>query len=221
MRVMLFGSTGMVGQGILRECLTSDAVKSVVCVGRTSSGVVHERAREIISTETEDFSSFANEFREIDACIFAIGVSITTAGPELFEKINCRMPVAVATALSNANPDASFVYISADGVDPTEKSSVLWKRLRGRTEIQLRDIEIKGLSIFRPLIILPSHGEKSRTRAYRFIYSAFGPLMRPFQKIFPQYITTSEKLARSLLIAAQSSQINQILDSREINRLGK
>ena len=110
--------------------------------------------------------------------------------------------------------------MSVDAVDPTEKLPVLWKRLRGRTENKLRDLRMRALSIFRPLIVLPSHGEKSRTLAYRFIYSAFGPLMRPFQKILPQYITTSERLARAVLIAAQSSPTNQILDSREINRLG-
>jgi uncharacterized protein YbjT (DUF2867 family) len=219
MNVILFGATGMVGQGALRECLLSSDVHSVLSVVRSPSGQHYEKLREVVHGDFFDFSAIEGEFAGYDACFFCLGVTSAGKSEEEYRHITYDITLAAAQPLARLNPQMTFIYVSGAGTDSTEKGRVMWGRIKGQTENALLRLPFKAAYLFRPGIIQPLHGIVSKTPSYRIFYTLARPLFPVFKAIFPRSMNTTEQVGRAMLEVARHGYPRPILESRDINSL--
>ena len=203
MKVILFGATGMVGQGVLRECLLDGGVESVLTVGRSLSGQRHAKLREIVHDNFLDFSSIESELEGFDACFFCLGVSSVGMSEERYRHLTYDITLAAAKTLSKLNPQMVFVYVTGRGTDSTEKGSLMWARVKGKTENDLLRLPFKAAYMFRPAGIQPLHGVRSKTPWVQAIYVVSAPLLSLLNRTSPQYMTTTEQVGRAMIKVAR------------------
>src|SRR5215475_1572355 len=216
MKVILFGATGMVGQGVLRECLLDPSVDCILSVGRSSSGVDHPKFREIVHRDLMRYSEIEPQLVGFDACFFCLGVSSAGIKPEEYERITYGITLAAAETLARLNPQMTFVYVSGAGTDSSEHGRSAWARVKGRTENALLRLPFKAAYMFRPGLIEPLHGIRSRTRSYRVFYAVTRPLLPFLRMAFPNSILTTEELGRAMIVVARSGAPKNVLESRDI-----
>lgn len=219
MQVILFGASGMVGQGVLRECLLDPEVTTVLSIVRSSNGQQHAKLREIVHKDFLDFSSIEAELSGFNACFFCLGVSSAGMSEENYRRVTYDIALAAAQTLVKLNPHMTFVYVSGAGTDSSERGRVMWARVKGQTENALLRLPFKAAFMFRPGVIVPLHGIKSRTMLYRVPYAVLGPILPLLKRLFPKYVTTTEKLGRAMLIAAKRGAPKPVLESSDINQL--
>jgi len=218
MNVLIFGATGMVGQGVLRECLLDDRVQRVLVVGRSSLGQQHEKLREIVQQNLFDISAIGPELASMNACFFCLGVSAAGMSEEKYTHVTYDLTMAVAQTLARLNPAMTFVYVTGAGTDSTERGRVMWARVKGRTENALLRLPFKAAYMFRPAAIIPLHGITSRTRWYRILYSATRPLWPLLRRFAPDYVTTTERVGQAMINVAADGYPKRILENPDINR---
>ena len=218
MNVLLFGATGMVGQGVLRECLLDPDVRLVQTVGRTGTGVQQPKMRELIQKDLFHFPNEAN-FSGFDACFFCLGVSSAGMKEADYERVTYGITMAAAETLSRLNPNMTFVYVSGAGTDSSEHGRTMWARVKGRTENQLLRLPFRDAYMFRPGVIEPLHGARSKTIVYRLFYVLSKPLLRVLRAAFPNFILTTEQIGRAMLNAARRGAPKKILESADIRLL--
>src|SRR3984957_1469972 len=158
MNVILFGATGMVGQGVLRECLLAPDVQRVLSIVRSPSGQQHAKLHEIIPTDFYDLSSIESELSGYDACFFALGVTSAGMAEQQYRHVTYDLTLAAAKPLARLNPGMTFVYVSGAGTDSTESGSTMWARVKGKTENAILHLPFKAAYMFRPGLIQPLHG---------------------------------------------------------------
>lgn len=219
MKIILFGATGMVGQGVLRECLLDPEVEHVLAVGRRATGVRHEKLREIVREDLTDLTSVERELAGFDACFFCLGVSSAGMTEEAYTRVTYDFTMAAARVLARLNPGMTFVYVSGAGTDSTERGRSMWARVKGRTENALLKLPFKATHLFRPAFIQPMHGIVSRTRLYRVLYAVIEPLYPVLRVLFPGYVTTTEKVGRAMLRVAKQGAPRAVLENADINAL--
>jgi uncharacterized protein YbjT (DUF2867 family) len=218
-RYLIFGATGMVGQGVLRECLLDPAVHRVVAVGRIPSGPTHPKLGEIVVPDLADLAVAEKDLTGFDACFFCVGVTSAGLAEAEYTRLTYDLTMAVARTLARLDPGLTFVFVSGLGADGTERGRVMWARVEGRTENALLRLPFRAAYVFRPGYIQPLHGIRSRTRWYRLFYAAMAPLYPLLRAGFPGAVTTTEQLGRAMLAVARRGYGRPILDSRDINRL--
>jgi uncharacterized protein YbjT (DUF2867 family) len=219
MKVILFGATGMVGQGVLRECLREPDVTLVRLVGRSASGVDHPKVRETVHPDLWNYSSIAPDLAGFDACFFCLGVSSAGMREPDYERITYGLTLAAAETLARLNPAMTFVYVSGAGTDSSERGSTMWARVKGRTENALLALPFKAAYMFRPGIIQPLDGIQPKATAIRIVYAVMKPVLPLLRWAFPAQILTTEKIGRAMLIVARDGAPKRILESRDINAL--
>src|SRR5215218_9434543 len=170
MNVVIFGATGMVGQGVLRECLLDPRIDRVVTVGRAPTGRVHSRLRDLVVPDLFDLSAVRADLVGLGACFFCLGATAAGRSEAEYARINHDLPLAVARTLLETSPGMAFLYVSGVGTDATERGRVMWARVKGRTENALLRMPFRAAYMFRPGFIRPMHGIRSRTPAYRWLY---------------------------------------------------
>jgi uncharacterized protein YbjT (DUF2867 family) len=217
MNVILFGATGMVGQGILRECLLDPGVQHILSIVRTPSGQQHPKLRELIHTNFFDYSTIESDLTGFDACFFALGVSSAGMDEAKYKHLTYDLTLAAATTLARLNPQITFLYVSGAGTDSTERGRSMWARVKGKTENDLLKLPFRAAYMFRPGVIQPLHGIRSKTRLYQTFYTVFNPILPLLKSAFPQYITTTEQLGRAMLTVARNGYPKPILESKDIN----
>jgi len=219
MRVILFGATGMVGQGVLKECLADPEVESILIVGRSEVGVEDAKVRQFVHSDLFDYSGLEGELAGFDGCFFCLGVSAAGMSEEAYHRISVDLTLAAAQALSRLNPEMTFIYVSGTGTDSTEQGRIMWARVKGKTENELMKLPFEAAYMFRPAYIQPLDGIQSRTKAYRVLYSIAGPLFPALQALFPRYVTTTEKVGLAMLQVAKQGNSQPLLENDDINRL--
>ncbi len=219
MKVILFGATGMVGQGILRECLLDSGVESVLAIGRNPIAQQHPKLREIIHRDFLDFSSIESQLEGFDACFFCLGVSSIGMSEETYRHLTYDITMAAATALARLNPGMVFVYVTGAGTDSTEKGRVTWARIKGQTENALLKLPFKSAYMFRPAGIQPLHGVRSKTPWVQALYAATAPVLSLLHRLAPRYMTTTEQMGRAMIRVAREGYPKPVLESEDINRL--
>jgi uncharacterized protein YbjT (DUF2867 family) len=219
MNVLLFGATGMVGQGVLRECLLDPDVRSVVTIGRSATGQQHEKLREIVHEDFSDFFAIESELSGFDACFFCLGVSSAGMTEEQYQRVTYDFTMAAARTLARLNPGMTFIYVSGAGTDSTERGRTMWARVKGKTENALLRLPFKAAYMFRPAVIQPLHGITSKTKAYRVLYAVTRPLLPLLKALFPGYVTTTEQVGRAMIKAARQGAPKPVLESQDINSL--
>lgn len=219
MKVILFGATGMVGQGVLRECLRDDRVESVLAVGRTPLGVTHPKLSELVHADLAALMSepgTQDRLTGYDACFFCLGVSSAGMDEAAYRAITHDLTLAVARPLSIWNPGSTFVYVSGQGTDSTERGRIKWARVKGETENDLLALDLDAY-MFRPGYIQPLHGITSKTRLYRAAYVVTKPLYPALKSLAPNHVTTTEQLGRAMIaVAAEGARVH-VLETKDIN----
>jgi uncharacterized protein YbjT (DUF2867 family) len=216
MNVLILGATGMVGQGVLRECLLDDGVARVVTLGRSPTGQAHPKLREIVHANLLDLTPIESELRGLDACFYSLGATAAGKSEAEYTRINYDLTLSVAGTLARLDPDMTFVYVSGMGTDSTERGRTMWARVKGRTENALLRLPFKAAYMLRPGIILPMHGIKSKTTLYRVMYTLMTPLYPALRALFPRAITTTEHLGRVMLRLARSGYSKPVLEAADI-----
>ena len=216
MNVLILGATGMVGQGVLRECLLDDGVARVVTLGRSATGQAHPKLREIAHANMFDLTPIESELRGLDACFYSLGATAAGKSEAEYTRINYDLTLSVAGTLARIDPDMTFVYVSGMGTDSTERGRTMWARVKGRTENALLRLPFKAAYMLRPGIILPMHGIKSKTTLYRVGYTLMTPLYPALRALFPRAITTTEHLGRVMLRLARSGYSEPVLEPADI-----
>ncbi len=219
MKVILFGATGMVGQGVLRECLLDAGVESVLVVGRSPTGQQHAKLREILHGDFTDFSAIESELAGYDTCFFCLGVSSVGMEAERYRHLTYDVTMAAAKTLSRLNPNMVFTYVTGRGTDSTERGPQRWARVKGKTENDLLKLPFKAAYMFRPGGIQPLRGVRSKTAWVQAIYVVAAPLWSYLARSQPKVMTTSEKLGRAMIKVARSGYPKRILESEDINAI--
>jgi uncharacterized protein YbjT (DUF2867 family) len=216
MNVLIFGATGMIGQGVLRECLLDPDVQFVQTIGRSATGLEHEKLREIVHQDMTSYASLDVQLSGCDACFFCLGVSSSGMKEDEYERVTYGITMAAAEALSRLNPLMTFIYVSGAGTDSSEHGRIMWARVKGRTENALLRLPFKAAYMFRPGVIEPLHGVRSKTPAYRIGYALVGPLLPLLRRAFPNAILTTEQIGLAMLSVAKHGVQKRILESKDI-----
>jgi uncharacterized protein YbjT (DUF2867 family) len=219
MKVILFGATGMVGQGVLRECLLDTDVESVLAIGRSPTGQHHAKLREIVHGDFLDYSAIESELTGYDACFFCLGVSSVGMNEERYRHLTYDITLAAARTLARLNPQMVFVYVTGRGTDSTERGSLMWARVKGKTENDLLELPFKAAYMFRPAGIQPLHGIRSKTGWVQAIYVGTAPLLSLLNRVAPKYMTTTEQVGRAMIGVARHGFPRPVLESEDINSL--
>jgi len=218
-KVIVFGATGMVGQGVLRECLLDPGVESVLVVGRSPTGHEHAKLNEIVRPDLFDLSAIEGELSGYDACFFCLGVSSAGMGEAEYRHLTYDLTLSVARSLAKASPGMTFLYVSGAGTDSTESGRMMWARVKGATENALLRMPFKAAYMFRPGYIQPVHGAQTRTKWYGIVYAVLAPLYPVGEALVPKYVTTTERLGRAMIRVARAGNPDRVLASVDINRV--
>jgi uncharacterized protein YbjT (DUF2867 family) len=217
MKVIVFGATGMVGQGALRECLLDSGVERVLTVGRSATGQKHDKLRELVHANLTDYTQAAAELEGYDACFFCLGISSAGMSEADYRRVTVDIAVAAASTLVAKSPEMTFVFVSGAGSDATGKSRTMWARVKGEAENAILALPFRGKYVFRPAFIRPMHGITSRTRSYRMLYAVLRPVFPVVAAITPRNVTTTERVGRAMLNVARSGWPKPVLENADIN----
>jgi len=215
MKILIFGATGMVGQGVLRECLQAADVELAVTVGRNASGNHSPKLREIVHKDMSSYAGIESELTGFDACFFTLGVSSAGMKEADYERITYGLTLAAAETLSRLNPEMTFIYVSGAGTDGSEQGRSMWARVKGRTENALLRLPLKAY-MFRPGLIEALDGIQSRTPLYRVLYIFFKPLLPLLRRAFPNQILSTREIGQAMLAVARHGYEKRILETKDI-----
>ena len=221
MRVGLFGATGMIGSGVLIECLAHPDVSSVQVFGRRPCGIDHEKVTDIVHEDLFDLTSLGSAIEGLDAVFWCLGVSAAGVSEEEYDRITYQLTRAAADHLVEANPALTFCYISAEGAASSEHSWMMWARVKGRIENYLFSLPLAGAYMLRPGYIQPMKGVRSRTRLYNALYTVSAPFYPILRRAAPTRVTTTVDVGLAMIRAASQGTTETILGSREINALAR
>ncbi len=221
MKVLIFGVTGMVGQGVLRECLRAPDVEAVQTVGRTRSGQLDQRLTEVIQPDLTDTRAIEASLKGFDACFFCLGVSSAGLREAEYSRLTYDLTMAVAQTLARLNPQMTFVYVSGSGTDSTGQGRSMWARVKGRTENALRRLPFKGVYLFRPGVIEPLNGARSKTRSYRLFYTLAKPFLSTLRALLPNQILSTEDIGLAMLAVARHGAGKAVLETADIRALSR
>lgn len=221
MKVLIFGATGMVGQGVLRECLRAPDVEAVQTIGRTRSGQLDPRLTEVIQPDLMDYSALETQLTGFDACFFCLGVSSAGMQEADYTRLTYDLTLAAARTLARLNPRMTFVYVSGASTDSTERGRSMWARVKGRTENALRQLPFKAVYLFRPGVIEPLHGVRSKTRSYRLFYTLAKPILPMLRALLPNYVLSTEDIGLAMLTVARHGAAKAVLETVDIRALSR
>lgn len=196
-RVLVTGATGMVGEGVLHECLQSPEVDRVVVLGRRPCGYTHDKLTEIVVSDLYAIDAYEEQLSGLDACLFCLGTSSIGKSEAEFTRISHTLTLHIAQVFLRANPQSSFSYISGMGTDSSEKGRTMWARVKGRTENDLAKLGFSATYAFRPGYLHPTPGMRNTLSYYRYIGWLY-PALRLFT---PQHVSRLSELGRAMIAA--------------------
>ena len=215
MKVLIFGATGMVGQGVLGECLRADDVEQIVTVVRRAGGAQSPKVREMVRVDLTNYTGAEDQLTGFDACFFCLGVSSSGMKEAEYERISYGLTLAAAEPLSRLNPQMTFIYVSGAGTDSTGKGRTMWARVKGRTENALLALPFKAYML-RPGIIEPMDGIESKTPAYQTFYKVARPLLPLLRRALPKLIVSTREIGQAMLTVAREGYPKRILETTDI-----
>jgi len=221
MKVIVFGASGMVGQGVARECLEHPDVESILVVGRSPCGIEHGKLTEILHEDFFDYSAIEEQLTGYDACFFCLGMSAAGMSEEDYARMTHDLTLAAAKTLVKQSPGMTFCYVSGSGTDSSEKGWMMWARVKGRTENDLMKLGFKDAYMFRPGYIQPLKGIRSKTRLYQAMYTVMAPFYPVWKAILPGHMTTTEKVGLAMIQVASRGSDLKFLENRDINALAE
>ena len=218
--VVITGSTGMVGKGVLLECLDHKWVEKVLVVNRRSINLTHPKLKELLVSDFMDLKNIEDDLKGYDACFFSLGVSSIGISKGDYEKITYELTIHFAKTFLDKNKDSIFTYVTGAGTDSTEKGKVHWARVKGKTENRILDMPFRVAYMFRPGYIHPYRGVGSKTIWVNLLYGIFGILYQ-ILKFFPRTATNSINMGRAMIYCLNGEYKEKILNNKEINEVAK
>jgi uncharacterized protein YbjT (DUF2867 family) len=216
-KLLIFGATGMVGQGVLRECLEDASVELVTTIGRSTTGTKDLRLKEIVHADMADYSAIEDRLRGFDACFFCLGVSSAGMNEADYARVTYGFTLAAAETLARLNMGMTFIYVSGAGTDSTGRGRIMWARVKGRTENALLALPLKAF-MFRPGLIQPLDAIRSKTRSYRIFYGLAGPLLSLLRWVMPKQVVSTRDVGKAMLSVARQGYSKRILESEDIRK---
>jgi uncharacterized protein YbjT (DUF2867 family) len=223
MKILIFGASGMVGQGVLRACLAAPDVNRVTAVGRSPLEASDPeqpdpKLRQVVQPDLADLRAAEAELTGFDACFFCLGVSSAGMSEAEYTRLTHTLTLGAASTLARLNPAMSFIYVSGAGTDSSEQGRTMWARVKGRTENDLQKLGFAQVCLFRPGIIQPLDGIRSKTGSYRMFYSLTGPLLSLARRVFPDQVLSTEVMGQAMLKAVRR-RVSGIFETADIARL--
>lgn len=220
MRVVITGTTGMVGQGVLYTCLDDADITEVVSVSRSSCGIQHPKLLEILHTDFFNLEGLEHQLTQLDACFFCLGVSSVGMDEKQYSHLTYDLTMTMADVLMKASPNLVFCYISGAGTDETEQSRTMWARVKGKTENAIIHKGFRDAYAFRPGFIQPMRGIRSKTAWYQFFYTILKPIY-PLLRGLKKWVTDTDTLGRAMIRVSKEGYSRKYVESVDINELGK
>ncbi|MFT3703549.1 MAG: NAD-dependent epimerase/dehydratase family protein [Agriterribacter sp.] len=213
-RVIITGATGMVGEGVLFECLQNPQVAQVLMVNRRHYELQHPKLKELIVPSFLELDKYADHVSDYDACFFCAGISSVGMKEDKFRHITYDTTLAFAQSLLKVNSNLVFTYVSGSHTDSTEKGRVMWARVKGKTENDLAKLPFKAEYNFRPGGMLPFAGQKNWKKAYKWVVQAI--------KLFlPKSVLTMEQVGKAMIHAVTKGYNKNILEIEDIRKLAE
>lgn len=216
-RAIITGATGMVGEGVLHECLLNPAVERVLVINRRPGGVSHPKLTEVIHADFFDLSAIESQLSGYNACFFCLGISSVGVSADAYARMTYDLTLHTARTLVPLNPDMTFCYVSGAGTDSTEQGSSRWARVKGKTENDLRKVPFRQAFMFRPGFLRPTPGLRNTKSYYRYLGWLF-PILR---SVLPRYVSTLAELGRAMIRVAESGYPKPVLEVPDIVKLGQ
>ncbi|MCX2480697.1 epimerase [Pedobacter sp. MC2016-15] len=216
-KAIITGTTGMVGEGVLHQCLLAPEVEAVTIINRKPLGISHPKLTEIIHDDFYDFSTIESQLKGFNACFFCLGISSNGIDKDKYYHITYTLTMHIAHTLSRLNPEMTFCYVSGAGTDSTEKSRMHWARVKGKTENDLMKLPFKQVYAFRPGFILPTPNLTKTHSFYKYISWMF-PLGRA---LYPQGFAKMNELGRAMIKTVNLGTARRVIEGKEIIALGK
>jgi nucleoside-diphosphate-sugar epimerase len=211
LKVILTGATGMVGEGVLLECLEDDRVEEVLVVTRKSTYYSHAKLKEIIHPNFFDLKRVEGQFKGYNACFFCAGVSSVGMKEEKYFQLTYTMTMGFAEVFSRLNPGATFCYVSGAGTDSSEKGRMMWARVKGKTENDLQKLDLDVYN-FRPAFMIPREEAKNPPKLYRYI----GGLIKLLEKLMPNYVSGLDLVGKAMINISFHPSDKKVLEVRDI-----
>ncbi|ULO04965.1 NAD-dependent epimerase/dehydratase family protein [Paenibacillus sp. 19GGS1-52] len=216
-RAIITGATGMVGEGVLHECLQHPDVEQVLVINRKPCGVIHPKLTEIIHKDFLDLSEIKSQLSNYNACYFCLGVTSVGLKEEEYSRLSYDLTLHMAEMLASLNPDMVFCYVSGMGTDSTEKGKRMWARVKGKTENHLLALPFKKAYMFRPAYIHPTKGLKNTNKMY-FALLWLYPILR---RLFPKVTVSLKEIGLAMIHTVTLGYEKSILESKDIIELAK
>ncbi|QGY44057.1 NAD-dependent epimerase/dehydratase family protein [Maribellus comscasis] len=220
-KVIVTGATGMVGKGVLLECLDHPEISEVLAVGRNHLEIDHPKLKQLIHKDFTNFSDVKNQLTGYDACFYCLGISSVGLKEEQYKKISYEFTLALAKILLENNLQMTFNYVSGQGTDSSESGRVMWARIKGKTENDLLKLGFKQAFMFRPGIIIPLRGIKSRTKSYRFMYDYFMWLVKIVKALSPNSVVSTTQIGQAMINSMLRGFRQNVLKAKDIIELSK
>jgi uncharacterized protein YbjT (DUF2867 family) len=220
-KVIVTGATGMVGRGVLLECLDHQDITEVLSIGRSPLGIHHPKLKELIHQDFSEFESVKSQLEGFDGCFMCMGVSSAGMKEELYHKMTYDYTLALANILAQSSKDLTITYVSGVGTDSTEKGRTMWARVKGKTENHLLRLGFKRAFMFRPGAIIPLRGIKSRTKIYQFIYDYFMWLIKGMKLVAPNRVVNTTQIGLAMINGMLNGYIKDVLEPPDIIQLSK
>ena len=214
-KAIITGSTGMVGEGVLHECLLHPDVESVLVINRRPCNVRHPKLKEILHQDFTDFSAIEKELAGFNAGYFCMGVSSIGKSEETYRRLTYDLTLALARTLARLNPGMTICYVTGVGADSSEKGGAMWARVKGKTENDLLRLPFRQAYMFRPAFIQPTKGLKNTHSFYRVL----APLFPLGKLLFPQYLLTLKEIGLAMINSVNKGYDKQVLEVRDIAKL--
>ena len=216
LKVIVTGATGMVGKGVLLECLDHDQIAEVLSIGRNPLGMEHPKLKELIQKDFMDFESVKDQLKGYDACFFCMGISSAGMKEDAYRRVTYDFTLSLAKVLYANNPKSVFNYVSGQGTDSSEKGRTMWARVKGRTENDILKMGFKDAYMFRPGAIIPLRGIKSRTKMYQFIYDYFMWLVKLGKVMSPNSVVNTTQIGMAMIHSVTKGYDKKILTPKDI-----
>jgi hypothetical protein len=216
-KAIITGSTGMVGEGVLLECLQHPDVESILVINRRPCGITHPKLKEIIHSDFFDLLPIESMLTGYNACFFCAGVSSVGMKEPEYTRVTYELTVNFGQTLSKLNPDMTFCYVSGAGTDSSEKGSMMWARVKGKTENDLMKLQFKNVYAFRPAFMKPTKGQKNAPAFYKYILWLYPVL----HKFFPQYFGTLSYVGLAMINCTIFGAEKRVLETKDIAELAK
>ncbi|MDF7810402.1 NAD-dependent epimerase/dehydratase family protein [Hymenobacter sp. YC55] len=212
LRVILTGASGMVGEGVLLECLRNPEVEQVLVLGRRASGITHPKVKELLHADFQNLSAIGTQLVGFNACFYCAGISSVGVTKQEYERITYDLTLHVAETLVRLNPNMTFVFVSGVGTDSREKSTQHWARVKGRTENALLRLPFRHAYMFRPGFMRATPGQRNVLKLYKYLGWLY-PIMR---KLTPNLVSTMSEVGVAMIKAAQEGYPKSILEVRDM-----